>query len=60
MYLFSSATQKKADGSMLNMDLSKMPSTLKGYVNALGVSDNDILNYLKKRQGKEVNCLIYQ
>ncbi|XP_068692082.1 uncharacterized protein [Montipora foliosa] len=44
------ATQKKADGSMLNMDFSKMPSNLKGYVNALGVSDKDILNYLKKRQ----------
>lgn len=43
MCLCSSAEFREADGSTRDV---------KGYVNALGVTDNDIINYLGTRQGK--------
>ena len=51
MCLCSSANFKEADGSTRDV---------KGYVNALGVTDNDIINYLGTRQGKFNQQCYYQ
>lgn len=51
VYLCSSANFREADGSTRDM---------KGYVNSLGVTDNDIINYLGTRQGKFNQQCYYQ